>query len=134
MPVALPPHVLIAEDDPLGASALETFLRFSGYRITLAEDGLQALAAFERTPADLLITDIMMPGLDGNGLIRELWGRRPELPVVVITGDAARLRPEYRPPLVSHRLALLAKPVKPSHVIDALQTFLSEQQEQATAN
>ncbi|MGK5543549.1 response regulator transcription factor [Streptomyces sp. URMC 127] len=77
--------VLVAEDDPGVRSTLDQLLRFEGYRVLLAADGLEALALLERERPDLAVVDVVMPGLDGLGLCRMLRRRGDRLPVLVLT-------------------------------------------------
>ncbi|MGK5628000.1 response regulator transcription factor [Streptomyces sp. URMC 123] len=77
--------VLVAEDDPGVRSTLDQLLRFEGYRVLLAADGLEALALLEREQPDLAVVDVVMPGLDGLGLCRMLRRRDDRLPVLVLT-------------------------------------------------
>lgn len=83
-----PRHILVAEDDVQAAWALQDILQHAGYRTTITHDGLQALAVEAMDPADLLLTDLTMPRLDGRGLIRRVRSVRPGLPVLVMSGDA----------------------------------------------
>src|SRR5690348_11841451 len=77
-------QVLLAEDEALVAMALADFVEMQGHRVTVASDGLDALeAARDLGGLDLLITDLQMPNLGGEGLIRALWAERPGLPVIV---------------------------------------------------
>ncbi|UQI45540.1 response regulator transcription factor [Streptomyces sp. HU2014] len=77
--------VLVAEDDPGVRSTLDQLLRFEGYRVLLASDGLEALGLLERERPDLAVVDVVMPGLDGLGLCRMLRRRGDRLPVLVLT-------------------------------------------------
>lgn len=77
--------VLIAEDDPGVRNTLDQLLRFEGYRVLLASDGLEALDLLERHSPDLAVVDVVMPGLDGLALCRMLRRRGDRLPVLVLT-------------------------------------------------
>ncbi|MFJ7206549.1 response regulator transcription factor [Streptomyces sp. NPDC098789] len=77
--------VLVVEDDPGVRSTLDQLLRFEGYRVLLACDGLEALAVLERESPDLAVVDVVMPGLDGLALCRMLRRRGDRLPVLVLT-------------------------------------------------
>ncbi len=121
----LRPHVLIAEDDPIAAMALKEFLSWSGCRVTIAHDGVEALAAYANEAADIVVSDLMMPRLDGNGLIRALWAATPDLPVVVITGDVTGFDAGPQPSTLDHRLAVLAKPVNPGQLIETIRRLLT---------
>ncbi|MDK9501145.1 response regulator transcription factor [Streptomyces katrae] len=77
--------VLVVEDDPGVRSTLDQLLRFEGYRVVQAADGIQGLAVLDREEADLALVDVVMPGLDGLSLCRTLRRRGDRLPVLVLT-------------------------------------------------
>lgn len=82
-----PTRVLMAEDEPLAAEVLQEALTEEGFAVLAAPDGQAALDMAEAGAGfDLLLTDLRMPRLDGQELIRRLRARRPDLPVVVMTG------------------------------------------------
>ncbi|UFQ13579.1 MULTISPECIES: response regulator transcription factor [Streptomyces] len=80
-----PRTVLVAEDDPGVRSTLDQLLRFEGYKVLLAADGLEALGLLERERPDVAVLDVVMPNLDGLGLCRMLRRRGERLPVLVLT-------------------------------------------------
>ncbi|WP_172381374.1 response regulator transcription factor [Streptomyces sp. MNP-20] len=81
-----PPHtVLLAEDDRAIRNALERALTLEGYRVTAVADGVQALAAAHRQPPDLLVLDVMMPGIDGLQVCRVLRAEGSRTPVLMLT-------------------------------------------------
>ncbi|MEU5979808.1 response regulator transcription factor [Streptomyces sp. NPDC047315] len=80
-----PRTVLVAEDDPGVRSTLDQLLRFEGYEVLLAADGLEALGLLERERPDVAVLDVVMPNLDGLGLCRMLRRRGDRLPVLVLT-------------------------------------------------
>ena len=73
-------QVLIVEDDPTVAEVLSRFLRREGYRVEVANDGLVGLQRALSDPPDLVILDLMLPGLGGLEVCRRL---RAVLPVPV---------------------------------------------------
>ncbi|TMQ03211.1 MAG: response regulator [Deltaproteobacteria bacterium] len=78
--------ILVVDDEVDVLEMIETGLRAAGYRIYLADSGERAIELFERHPADLVICDIRMPGMDGITVITRLREHDPDLPVVVLTG------------------------------------------------
>ena len=82
-------RVLIADDESLVAMSLGDLLEADGHEVELAFDGAAALVAARRLGAaiDLLVTDLNMPYLMGEDLIRAVWAERPDLPIVVVTGS-----------------------------------------------
>ncbi|HEY8288558.1 MAG TPA: response regulator [Acetobacteraceae bacterium] len=81
-------RILVAEDDALLAETVVDALEGEGFEVTLAVDGLEALEAACSREFDALLTDIVMPRMDGMTLIRRLRATTPRLPVVVMTGHA----------------------------------------------
>ena len=81
-------QIILAEDEALVAMALADCLEAAGHQVVIAGDGVKALeAARHLGTLDLLITDLRMPNLGGEDLIRALWAERPGLPVLVVTGS-----------------------------------------------
>ncbi|MCW2884250.1 MAG: transcriptional regulator [Streptosporangiaceae bacterium] len=79
----------MADDDAAVRSAVERVLLFNGYEVDLAGDGLEVLAALDRTPPDLLILDVMMPNLDGIQTCRMVRKRGDDLPILMLTARDA---------------------------------------------
>jgi len=77
-------RILIIEDDRELRGLLQKALRYAGYRIECAEDGLKGLEAHRARPADLIVLDLMLPNLDGFGVLKELRPR-DEVPVIMLT-------------------------------------------------
>jgi two-component system cell cycle response regulator CpdR len=94
-------RILIAEDDESMCRFLESALRRAGHEVTSRRDGLEALSTIQDAPAyDLLLADIVMPGLDGIELSQKAADLCPEMKVMFITGFAAvamRARQESEP-------------------------------------
>jgi CheY-like chemotaxis protein len=99
--------VLIAEDEEELAGLLSGFLRDSGYRVVCAADGKQALSAMNAVPVDVVLCDIMMPGLDGLSFCRHIAGHplHKNVPVVLMTALTEHLNLDDSP-----HAALIRKP------------------------
>ncbi len=86
-------RILLAEDDKAVQSFVSRALAHRGHAITAVDDGLQALEALheagDEAGFDLLITDIVMPGLDGIALALKVARDRPNLPILMMTGYSA---------------------------------------------
>lgn len=82
--------ILICDDSPLDRHLLRSLLgRNPDFALRESVDGETALAELERQMADLVVTDLTMPRLDGLGLVREIKSRWPSLPVVLVTGQGS---------------------------------------------
>ncbi|TDQ49970.1 response regulator transcription factor [Actinorugispora endophytica] len=77
--------VLIADDDRAIRESLERALQLEGYEVRVAADGVQALAAVHADPVDLLVLDVMMPGVDGLGVCRVLRAEGDRTPILMLT-------------------------------------------------
>ena len=82
-------RILLAEDDKAVQSFVSRALAHRGHDVKPVDDGLQALEALAQAEFDLLVTDIVMPGLDGIGLALKVARDRPDLPVLLMTGYSA---------------------------------------------
>ncbi|HEU4382391.1 MAG TPA: sigma-54 dependent transcriptional regulator [Anaeromyxobacteraceae bacterium] len=78
-------HVLIVDDEVNIRRVLAAMLKRDGYEVTAAADGEQALAVMARTPVEVVVTDLVMPRLDGLALLRRVAVDYPDVPVIVIT-------------------------------------------------
>ena len=78
-------HILVVEDDARVRAAVERALRTAGHRVSTAVDGVAGLAAVVDLVPDLVVLDVMMPGLDGLAVCRELRARGDRTPVLVLT-------------------------------------------------
>jgi two-component system, OmpR family, response regulator MprA len=77
--------VLLAEDDRAIRHALERALSLEGYQVTAVADGVEALAQAHRTPPDVLLLDVMMPGIDGLQVCRVLRAEGDRTPILMLT-------------------------------------------------
>jgi DNA-binding response OmpR family regulator len=80
-------RILVVDDDPSARDIVRRRLEMLGHEIVLAEDGWQALAQIERAQPDLIILDMMMPGLDGIGVIKRVRANpvTVSLPILMLT-------------------------------------------------
>lgn len=81
------PRVLVVDDEANIRRIVASYLRAEGFEVAEAGDGRAALAAFDRAEPDVVILDVMMPGLDGIEVLRELR-RRSEVYVIMLTARA----------------------------------------------
>lgn len=77
--------ILIAEDDAALNRLICASLRAEGFSVTSCADGGQAADAFERENFDIIITDVMMPGLDGFALAELIRGKNADVPIIFMT-------------------------------------------------
>jgi DNA-binding response OmpR family regulator len=84
-------RVLVVDDDPTVSDVVRRYLERAGYQVALAGDGYDALAAYAENRPDLLVLDLMLPGIDGLEVARRLRSTDADLPIVMLTalGDEA---------------------------------------------
>lgn len=87
-----PRHVLLVEDEASILSALSLLLELEGYRVTEATDGRQALAVLARERPDVIITDFMMPFMNGEEMVRQIRSeaRLRDIPIVLMSAVSPR--------------------------------------------
>lgn len=81
-------RLLIVDDEPAVRISLRNFFADVGYEVAEAENGLAALKKLEQSGADIIISDIKMPLLDGLGLLKQARERYPAVEIIIITGHA----------------------------------------------
>ena len=86
-------RILIVDDEPQITRVLRTSLQSNGHEVTVAKDGVEALALFLKAQPELVITDLAMPGMDGIELTKEIRARSV-VPIIVLSvrnQDAAKV-------------------------------------------
>jgi len=78
-------RVLVVDDDPTVSDVVRRYLEQAGFQVRLAADGAGGLAAVAAQRPDLVVLDLMMPGIDGLEVCRRLRRQLPDLPVVMLT-------------------------------------------------
>jgi CheY-like chemotaxis protein len=114
-----PKSILVVDDDPSVAKALQVLLRVNKHQVEVASDGETALARHKVGSHDLVITDFLMRGMDGLELARLIKARVPLQPVLLITGRLEAVSNEERGRL-RHVDALLGKHFSESQLHEAL--------------
>ncbi|MEO6341043.1 MAG: response regulator [Caulobacteraceae bacterium] len=116
-------RILLAEDDDSLRAFLTRALERAGYEVRSCADGEQAIEALSDGPYDLLLTDIVMPGVDGIEVAREAAARMPALRIMFITGFAAvALSPGNRAP---QGAKVLSKPVHLREIVAEVERMIA---------
>jgi DNA-binding response OmpR family regulator len=116
-------RILVIEDDPGMRDILEETLTPAGHEVWSAVNGKEGVALFHAHPADLVITDLLMPEQEGLETIRELRSVSSSLKIIAISGAA----PEWRVLEMAGRLGALktlAKPFTPQEILEAVEVCL----------
>src|SRR5881394_2719735 len=78
-------RVLVVDDEQSLRKVLAATLQREGYEVQVAADGEEALLALDRDGADVVVTDLVMPKMDGLSLLRKVVASHPDVPVIVVT-------------------------------------------------
>jgi two-component system response regulator BaeR len=124
-------RILIVEDETDLAQILAEYLQRDGFVATTIADGLVAMAELRQAPPDLLLLDLMLPGMDGIAILRELR-KTSELPVIMVTA-----RTEEIDRLLGLELGAddyICKPYSPREVVARVKTVLRRTQPASAAS
>ncbi|MEW6716498.1 MAG: response regulator [Chloroflexota bacterium] len=122
-------YILIVDDDPDILEGILTILESQPYRLATARDGVKCLEMIKHEVPDLLILDLLMPRMDGWGVIRELRSepKYSSLPIMILTTvveDASRRRYELETGMAMDVQDYVQKPARPDDLIKRVQKFL----------
>jgi DNA-binding response OmpR family regulator len=112
--------ILVIDDDEAVPYAIRRAFREEGFTVALAADGQEGLELLEGVSPDLVITDLIMPEKEGLETIREMRKRRPDLPIIAISGGGRLVGSDFLD--VARRLGAdetIVKPFEPEQLIEA---------------
>ena len=116
--------VLLVEDERAVRLVVERALKRGGFNVITASDGAVALDVLGTATIDILVSDVVMPGIDGVELLEHIHSRRPGLPVVLMSGYAD---PPQRRALEQVGAIFLAKPFTADDLLDAVRAAVAAQ-------
>jgi CheY-like chemotaxis protein len=118
--------VLVVDDDDLLRWVLAEQLSDAGFRVWVAANGNEAITRLMAgEPADVLVTDFLMPDMDGLAVIRAAQEARPRLPAVLLTGYLGNGLTSTVPEAVAGSYLVLRKPFRLQELVDLIQPLLS---------
>ena len=118
--------ILVVDDEPTIADTVGQILVLFGYQVLKAYDGENAFRIALETPPTLVLSDVMLPGMNGIELVLKILAAQPACKVVLFSGQAgtAHLLEDAR--RNGHQFHILAKPVHPSELLEHLKMRLAE--------
>jgi len=118
-------HILLAEDNLVNRRLALSLLQKRGYRVSTAENGLQALTAFQKESFDLILMDVQMPEMDGfetTERIRKLEAEKGgHIPIVAMTAHAMKGDPERC--IAAGMDDYIAKPIQVDKLVDVIERW-----------
>lgn len=123
------PFILIVDDDPDILEGITTILETQPYRLATARDGKKCMEMIAEEIPDLLILDLLMPRMDGWGVIREMRSepKYAQVPILVLTTvveDASRRRYELETGMTMDVQDYVQKPAKPADLLKRVAKML----------
>jgi CheY-like chemotaxis protein len=119
--------VLVVDDDGSVLKMVDLLLSDSGFEVIVAPSGSEGLKVLESRTVDLIITDIIMPEMEGIELITQLRASRPELPIVAISGGGRSRNLDFLK--FAKKLGakvVLEKPFRRDTLVEAVNKALSD--------
>ena len=114
-------RILVVDDDPLDLMILDSLLTAEGHELVFSEDGASALALYTRQEFDLVVTDLVMPRLNGLRLIKEIIRQNPNAAIIAISG----MSPEQLPRARDYgAVQTLAKPIDRDELLATIEEAL----------
>ena len=121
------PRILIVDDNEDFSAALATALNRVGYEVARAQDGKLGLKLYRESKFDLVISDILMPEVDGLELIFALRKNNATVPIIAMSGGGHGSAEHYlKVAGISGANAVLCKPFNPIDLIELVQRQLSD--------
>lgn len=125
-------HILLAEDDIDYASILKQYMEISGFKVTWAKDGTEALKALTDICPDICVLDVMMPKMDGFTLAENIIEIHPEMPFIFLT--AKGLKEDKIKGLKLGADDYVVKPFEAEELILRITNILKRTQKSVTVN
>lgn len=124
-------RILVIDDDVLMLDVVREMLEQEGYQVTTASSGEEGLRLFAENPADVLITDIIMPNKDGVSVIEEVKKQSPDARVIAMSGTPKVETFEAAVGADANRV--LAKPFNLDELLDAVAQLIDHTTEVASS-
>lgn len=132
------PRILVVDDDPDISVAVRMVLEAAGYQVETAADGEEGLERVRREVPDLVILDMLMPKMDGYGVVRALkekprWAAIPIVIFSAVGEEASRRRYELEAGLAMDVEDYVEKPVKPVELLHRVGKVLERRGKRASS-
>ena len=131
----MPKKILVVDDDIDVLEALTMILERRGYQVITAQDGIEGLACLKAEKPDLMILDLLMPKMDGFGVLKELreprWSEFSDMPILILTSvreEASRRRYELETGLELDVDDYVEKPVSPDVLLERVGRLIKKRE------
>lgn len=117
--------ILVVDDERRIADTLAMILKSKGYETVVAYEGDSALAHCSKLQPDLLLSDVLMPGMNGIDLAEAVSEKFPDCKVLLLSGQAATAEMVDRAREQGHDFSLLSKPIHPAVLLKKVAEMLA---------
>ncbi|WP_416545105.1 response regulator [Limnohabitans sp. DCL3] len=119
--------ILLVDDEELLREGVQEMLELGGYAVITANNGQEAMASLANPAIDLVITDLVMPKMDGVDFVEQLRKVRPDVPVLVVSGSTRNIMARYGIDTIQvpGADASLSKPFKGLDLMSQIKTLLA---------
>lgn len=114
--------ILVVDDEPIIADTLVDILKGEGHEALAVSDGASAIKWAELVQPDAVLTDVMMPGIDGIETAKAIMKLVPHCRIILFSGQAASTEMLAKARAEGHSFEVLAKPINPDVLLEQLQT------------
>jgi len=125
--------ILIVDDDPDIRDAVSTVLEAHSYQVVTADNGEEGLRKLKEERPNLMILDLLMPKLDGFGVLKEIqdprWSKYSKIPILILTSikeDVSRRRYELETGLDLNIDDYVEKPINPGTLVERVKKLLEK--------
>jgi CheY-like chemotaxis protein len=119
--------ILIVDDEPLLADTLATIFQRAGYTAAAVYSGEEALASIAARQPSLVITDVIMPGIDGIALAKTIQTSNPNCRVLLFSGNAETQDLLDAAQQEGQKFEVLAKPIPPPQILAKVASILDHE-------
>ena len=115
--------ILLVDDEEGYRELVARMLAKAGYEVVQAADGIEALSLLEKSKIDLVISDILMPVLNGYALVARLRAKWPDMPVILTTGYLSQ---QAAKSMMNGSVDFIPKPIDPEVLIQTVQRLVPQ--------
>ncbi|HLN97409.1 MAG TPA: response regulator [Pyrinomonadaceae bacterium] len=109
--------ILLVDDEERYRELIARVLTKAGYEVVQAADGIEALSLLEKSKVELVLSDILMPALNGYALVARIRAKWPNMPVILTTGF---LSPDAAKTMMNGSVDFIPKPINAETLIDMI--------------
>jgi CheY-like chemotaxis protein len=113
-------RIVVADDEPMVGFTLTEILENEGYDVVSVSDGLAAIATVQAVQPDILLTDVMMPGMNGVEVAKRIRASLPRCRIVLLSGQAATGELLEQARAEGYEFEVLTKPIHPETLLSIL--------------